>query len=111
VTYRSPGSDLDNEEFCSRCLAGVDSTEHHEKCVITGYAHDGESAPEPPSIEDMTPGTTFIASWTWTDGPWHHFMKTTDRNRPLRDENGMWSNISQIDPKTIRDVVPAKETP
>lgn len=37
---------MDDEEFCARCFAGVDSPEHHEKCVIRGYAYDGESAPE-----------------------------------------------------------------
>lgn len=34
----------DEEEFCSRCFAGVDSNEHHEKCVVAGHAEDGESA-------------------------------------------------------------------
>jgi hypothetical protein len=32
------------EEFCARCAAGVDSPEHHARCVVTGHAHDGESA-------------------------------------------------------------------
>lgn len=36
--------DVDDEEFCARCYAGVDSSEHHEKCVVTGHAEDGESA-------------------------------------------------------------------
>jgi hypothetical protein len=35
---------MNEEEFCARCYAGVDSSEHHEKCVIPGYAEDGESA-------------------------------------------------------------------
>jgi hypothetical protein len=40
--------DEDDEEFCARCLAGVDSDEHHGKCVESGHAQDGESAaPEP----------------------------------------------------------------
>jgi ribosomal protein S27AE len=34
----------DDEQFCSRCYAGVHSPEHHEKCVLTGYAEDGDSA-------------------------------------------------------------------
>jgi len=34
----------DPEEFCDRCAAGVDSDEHHGKCVVTGFAEDGESA-------------------------------------------------------------------
>lgn len=34
----------DPEEFCDRCFAGVDSPEHHEKCVTTGHALDGEPA-------------------------------------------------------------------
>lgn len=38
--------DFDDEEFCARCYAGVDSSEHHEKCVLSGHAEDGESAPE-----------------------------------------------------------------
>lgn len=36
--------DIDNEEFCPRCRAGVDSDEHHAKCVDTGHALDGEPA-------------------------------------------------------------------
>jgi len=36
--------DLDDEEFCARCYAGVWSSEHHEKCVTAGYAEEGESA-------------------------------------------------------------------
>lgn len=36
--------DADPEEFCDRCYAGVDSDEHHEKCVVIGIAEDGESA-------------------------------------------------------------------
>jgi hypothetical protein len=36
--------EFDDEEFCSRCLAGVDSSEHYEKCVNPGYAEIGESA-------------------------------------------------------------------
>lgn len=35
---------LDDEQFCDRCAAGVTSPEHHEKCVVTGFAEDGESA-------------------------------------------------------------------
>lgn len=34
----------DDEEFCCRCAAGVDSSEHVEKCVRTGRAEIGESA-------------------------------------------------------------------
>lgn len=34
----------DDEEFCDRCLAGVESSEHIIKCVRTGYAEIGESA-------------------------------------------------------------------
>lgn len=33
----------DDEEFCDNCMAGVDSDEHHGKCVVTGLAEDGES--------------------------------------------------------------------
>jgi hypothetical protein len=36
--------DADDEEFCARCAAGVDSSEHHAKCVVAGHALDGESA-------------------------------------------------------------------
>jgi hypothetical protein len=39
VTYRE-----DDEEFCGRCAAGVESSEHVEKCVRTGFAEIGESA-------------------------------------------------------------------
>ncbi|MDF2916013.1 MAG: hypothetical protein K0S70_230 [Microbacterium sp.] len=35
----------DDEQFCSRCFAGVESDEHHTKCVITRWADDGWSAP------------------------------------------------------------------
>jgi len=34
----------DDEQFCNRCFAGVESSEHHEKCVVNLYADDGESA-------------------------------------------------------------------
>jgi len=34
----------DDEEFCSHCLAGVWSSEHHQKCARTGLAEEGESA-------------------------------------------------------------------
>lgn len=37
--------EIDGERFCDRCLAGVDSTQHHEQCVATGHADDGHSAP------------------------------------------------------------------
>lgn len=47
--------DLDPEEFCSRCYAGVDSTEHHEKCVVTDWGIDGESADDAPTW-DAHPG-------------------------------------------------------
>lgn len=40
----TPTEEGDTEEFCSRCYAGVDSSEHHNKCVVTGHAEDGESA-------------------------------------------------------------------
>jgi hypothetical protein len=40
----------DDEQFCSRCAAGVDSSEHVEKCVRTGHAEIGESAPDPHTI-------------------------------------------------------------
>lgn len=40
-----PAEPFDPERFCSRCFAGVDSDEHHAKCVATGYADDGQSAP------------------------------------------------------------------
>lgn len=36
----------DDEEFCARCLAGVESPEHGAKCVRPGYAEWGESAEE-----------------------------------------------------------------
>lgn len=42
----SEGEDEDDDEqFCVRCYAGVDSDEHHTKCVAAGLAEDGESAP------------------------------------------------------------------
>lgn len=44
-------TDDDPEEFCSRCYAGVDSSEHHEKCVAHGFAEDGESASQPVQVE------------------------------------------------------------
>lgn len=34
----------DTETFCPRCRAGVESGEHHEKCVRSGHAEDGEAA-------------------------------------------------------------------
>ena len=37
--------DQDDEEFCGRCYAGVQSSEHHEKCVALGWAEDDEPAP------------------------------------------------------------------
>lgn len=36
--------EIDPEVFCPRCAAGVDSSEHHEKCVLSGHAADGEPA-------------------------------------------------------------------
>lgn len=35
----------DDEQFCPRCLAGVESSEHATKCVELGWAHDGEATP------------------------------------------------------------------
>ena len=32
----------DPERFCDRCAAGVTSNEHHEKCVVSGHAIDGQ---------------------------------------------------------------------
>lgn len=40
-------STTDTEQFCPRCRAGVGSAEHHEKCVRTGHADDGEAARTP----------------------------------------------------------------
>ena len=40
-------STTDAEQFCPRCRAGVESAEHHEKCVRTGHAEDGEAARTP----------------------------------------------------------------
>jgi hypothetical protein len=37
--------DEDDEQFCPRCFAGVESSEHATKCVELGWAHDGEPAP------------------------------------------------------------------
>lgn len=34
----------DDEKFCRRCLAGVDSSEHAEKCYYRGLAEMGKSA-------------------------------------------------------------------
>jgi hypothetical protein len=46
----------DDEQFYARCFAGVDSDEHHGKCVVTGHAEDGESAaPEPDAETVFTP--------------------------------------------------------
>ena len=39
-------AEADDEQFCSRCFAGVESDEHNTKCVRTRWAHDGESAPD-----------------------------------------------------------------
>lgn len=40
--------DADDEVFCARCAAGVDSPEHHARCVVTGHAVDGETAEPAP---------------------------------------------------------------
>jgi len=38
--------DEGGEAFCPRCAAGIDSPEHHEKCVALGWAINSEPAPE-----------------------------------------------------------------
>ncbi|WIA99725.1 hypothetical protein [Curtobacterium sp. MCBA15_012] len=90
-TAEPDDEETDDEEFCARCYAGVDSSEHHEKCVVTGHAEDGESATEPPRLtlsedvaeaqalldeamtepcrtEDMAPRTTFDHPTRWEVG-------------------------------------------
>jgi hypothetical protein len=90
--------DVDDEESCARCYAGVDSSEHHEKCVLTGHAHDGESAPaEPVSIADMAPGAM--------DGP---VYRCSECGRMLEDSHT--PTCAWFDPPTIRDVTPPPAT-
>ncbi len=47
----------DDEQFCSRCAAGVASSEHHFKCVVLGFAEDGESANLPRAIIEPVQGS------------------------------------------------------
>jgi hypothetical protein len=92
--------DMDDEEFCARCYAGVDSSEHHEKCVVTGHADDRESAPAAlPSIADMAPGTTACAD------------PNVNRWYCQRGSDGTCPLLKCIDPSTIRDVTPPPATP
>lgn len=90
----------DTETFCPRCRAGVDSGEHHEKCVRSGHAEDGEAAHTGASHDELlredglrrvseraatarTYGGTGINAWAnryASDVPWLHAEVTRQDN-------------------------------
>ncbi|WP_284761533.1 hypothetical protein [Curtobacterium sp. MEB011] len=67
---------------------------------------------DPPSIEDMVPGTTFTAGWPHTGRP-THWVVLNDGVRCIEHGRGYygtaWSlHDAPIDPSTIRDVTPPR---
>jgi hypothetical protein len=71
------------------------------------------NAAEPPRIEDMAPGTTFVAQTSLSERTWHLFMVTEHVSyidgstiRLYRTPEDRAFVDSTIDPSTIRDVTP-----
>jgi len=62
--------------------------------------------PEPPRIEDMAPGTTFIGNPRGWMNP-AHWVVTQD-GRAISTDSWRWCTQADIDPSTIRDVMRPK---
>lgn len=82
----------DDEVFCERCFAGVDSDEHHTKCVVPGFGEMGESA-EP----DVIDAEVFEETPVERRAVVVHVP--LDFGKPPIDENG---NMSVLDAELLR---------
>ncbi len=106
-------------DACPRCggTGEVEDDSHRHtglptvgRCGLCGGS--GRVTAEPPRIEDMAPGTTFVGTLSPTRG-----SVAEPRTRrlfvtvgpDLYDERGLHWYEEDVDPSTIRDVTPPKE--